>query len=147
MITNEDGRVEELDLSDNGLSGEIEEIAEEIGELSYLKTLDLSGNPDLTGELPPDLMELEKLQTLDIRNTGLCAPLDEAFQDWLMGITFRGEYCAEETGDQPQVSTGGGCSVSSGKGTGAGSALLGLLLVASVLLAVSRDGAKSCSLL
>lgn len=142
--TNEDGRVTELDLSGNGLSGEIEEITEEIGELSYLETLDLSGNPELSGELPSGLMELEKLETLDIRDTSLCAPLEESFQDWLMGITFRGEDCAGETGDQPQVSGGGGCAVASGKeaGTGVGSALLGLLLVAFVLSDVLRKTAS-----
>ena len=140
--TNEDGRVTELDLSGNGLSGDVEEITEEIGKLSYLETLDLSRNPGLSGELPTDLMKLENLRTLDIQNTGLCAPLDEEFQDWLMGITFRGENCAEETEDEPQVSGGGGCSVASGKETGAGSAFLGLLLVASVLLAVCPGRAR-----
>ena len=135
--TNEDNRVTELDLSDNGLSGEIEEIAEEIGKLSYLETLDLSGNPDLTGELPSDLMELEKLETLDTQNTGLCAPLDEEFQDWLMGITFRGENCAEETEDEPQVSGGGGCAMSSLEETGDGaiSGVLGLFLVSLLVFA------------
>ena len=139
--TNEDGRVTELDLSSNGLGGEIEEITEEIGKLGYLETLDLSGNPELGGELPSDLMELENLEALDIQNTGLCAPLDEAFQDWLMGITFHGENCAE---DEPEVSGGGGCSVSSDGGTGDGaiSALLGLLLVAFVLSDVLRKTAS-----
>ena len=140
--TNEDDRVTELDLSDNGLGGEIEEITEEIGKLSYLETLDLSGNPDLSGELPSDLMELENLRTLDIQNTGLCAPLDEAFQDWLMGITFRGEYCAEETVDQPQVSGGGGCSVSSLGETGDGALSL-FLVVAALLLIPRRRGLKA----
>ena len=140
--TNEDDRVTELDLSDNGLGGEIEEITEEIGKLSYLETLDLSGNPDLSGELPSDLMELENLRTLDIQNTGLCAPLDEAFQDWLMGITFRGEYCAEETVDQPQVSGGGGCSVSSDGGTGDGAISL-FLAVSALLLIPRRRGLKA----
>ena len=144
--TNEDGRVTELDLSGNGLSGEIEKITEEIVKLDYLETLDLSGNPGLTGELPSDLMELENLETLDIQNTGLCAPLDEEFQDWLMGIVFRGENCAEETPTDPQppvqpeeteddgeteVSDGGGCSVSSLAeiGDGAISGALNLFLV------------------
>ena len=46
--TDDDGRVVEIDLSDNGLSGEP---GGELESLGALYSLDLSGNPDLSGEL------------------------------------------------------------------------------------------------
>lgn len=114
--TNEDGRVTELLLGDNGLSGTV---PDEIGELADLSELDLSGNPDLTGELPLGLMGLRIIR-LDISGTGVCVPEDEAFSIWLDGLApgFIGnENCGQ---DEIRGSGGGGCSVASGGGFAGG---------------------------
>ena len=60
--TDEDGRVVELDLEDNQLSGEI---PPELGDLSNLWWLDLKDN-GLIGEIPPSLGDLHSLQNLDL---------------------------------------------------------------------------------
>ena len=54
VVTDESGRVTELDLSDNGLDGGI---PPELGSLSSLTTLDLSSN-ELGGRIPPELGDL-----------------------------------------------------------------------------------------
>ena len=138
------GRVSEVDLSGNGLSGEIPDLS----ALGGLETLDLSGNEELGGELPLGLMDLPGLDTVDVRCTDVTAPDDEGFKQWLDGIDFGdAEDCASsavpETGPQDDVPApgkdgiaGGGCAVSERAGTGGGAAF-GLLLAASLLLAVS----------
>ena len=94
-------------LFDNDLSGPI---PPEMGNLVNLQLLWLSNN-DLTGPVPPALGGMEELQQLDVTNnagmsgalpatltdlndltallaggTDLCAPEDDAFQDWLRGV-------------------------------------------------------------
>ena len=113
------GRVSGLDLSGNGLSGEL---PEELGDLNRLTTLDLSGN-GLSGRLPERLgalLALTKLNVggndlwgplpLSLRNTALdelkyedtrlCVPDDPGFRLWLRTITTHegtGEGCASLT--------------------------------------------------
>ena len=138
VMTDDDGRVMELDLSDNGLSGEL---GRELEALGSLYSLDLSGNPDLDGELPRGLMELTELFVVNIEDTGMCAPGDTEFNQWLEGISFDGEICAEDGDDSPDTGMGaaepgaggggGGCAVASG-GSGVPFNLL-LLIVALVL--------------
>ena len=103
-------------LNDNELTGEI---PRELGSLSNLEQLGLRGN-QLTGEIPTELGDLSNLQGLwlndneltgDIphsltgltvlmgfafhNNSGLCAPVDEAFQTWLQSVSLvRGSSCA-----------------------------------------------------
>ncbi len=60
VITNDDGRVTELRLYDNGLSGEI---PPELGSLSNLTRLRL-GNNELIGEIPAELGSLSNLTEL-----------------------------------------------------------------------------------
>ena len=139
------GRISELDLSGNGLSGEIPDLS----ALHGLETLDLSGNEDLGGELPLGLMNLPGLDTVDVRCTDVTAPDDAGFKQWLEGIDFGdAEDCAStaapETEPQDDVSApekdeiaaGGGCAVSGKAGTGAGAAFW-LLLAVSAMLSVS----------
>ena len=139
------GRVSELDLSGNGLSGEIPDLS----ALGGLETLDLSGNEELGGELPLGLMNLPGLDTVDVRCTDVTAPDDAGFEQWLDGIDFGdAEDCAstaapetEPQDDVPaagkdEIAAGGGCAVSEKVGTGAGAAF-GLLLAVSVMLSVS----------
>ena len=139
------GRVSEVDLSGNGLSGEIPDLS----ALGGLETLDLSGNEELGGELSLGLMDLPGLDTVDVRCTDVTVPDDAGFEQWLDGIDFGdAEDCASSAAPEtePQddvpapgkdgIAAGGGCAVSGKAVTGAGAAF-GLLLAASVLLAVS----------
>ena len=100
------GRVTGLDLSENGLWGQL---PDSLGELSVLTKLDVSGNA-LSGSLPDSLGKLSVLTKLDVSgnnsmagrlpqsltalaldelryaDTRLCAPDDAEFQEWLGGI-------------------------------------------------------------
>ena len=70
--TNDDGRVTELVLRDNALSGEI---PAELGSLSNLTYLFLNAN-DLSGEIPPELGNLSNLEELYLSANDLsgCVP-------------------------------------------------------------------------
>ena len=94
VTTDEDGRVTDLDLGSNQLSGEI---PAELGNLSRLELLYISDN-NLTGPLPQGLTRLSGLESFRFHNnSGLCAPIDETFHAWLRGIAeVRGSSCAPE---------------------------------------------------
>ena len=94
VTTDEEGRVTDLDLSANQLKGEI---PTELGNLPNLRLLYISDN-NLTGTLPQSLTALSGLEAFQFHNnSGLCAPVDEAFQAWLSGISkVRGSSCAGE---------------------------------------------------
>ena len=72
-----------LYLGINQLGGEIPRA---LGNLSNLEVLWLQDNASLMGALPQSLSGLMKLTQFYFNNTGLCAPLDDAFQAWLQGI-------------------------------------------------------------
>ena len=75
------GRVLTLDLTRNGLAGELRA---NLGSLAKMTTLRLGGNA-LSGRLP---LSLHRLALVELRyaGTSLCAPTDAAFQSWLNGI-------------------------------------------------------------
>ncbi|MCY4573350.1 MAG: leucine-rich repeat domain-containing protein [Gemmatimonadetes bacterium] len=73
----------ELSLRDNQLTGEL---PASLGNLTALEQLWLRGNTGLSGALPLSLVNLTNLRTLDLRDTGLCAPRDSSFQEWLDGV-------------------------------------------------------------
>ena len=107
--------LEILDLSNNQLEGPIPQT---LGMLTSLKELILTGN-QLTGAIPVELGSLSSLRELHVNNnllaeemplglTGmsalqtfvfyenprLCAPIDDAFQAWLQGVSHvRGSSC------------------------------------------------------
>ena len=84
--------LEGLYLGDNELSGAI---PSELGNLINLTELWISNNAALTGSLPQSLTNLTKLEVFNFDATGLCAPLDAAFQTWLQGIEeTNGENCS-----------------------------------------------------
>ena len=145
VMTNDNGRVSELDLAGNGLTGELTDGLE---ELSGLERLDLYGNAGLSGVLPLGLMELPELRMVDIGDTGVCAPEDATFQRWLAGIDdFRGDICAEDADeDRLEQSGGGGCAVTSTSNTGytPHSTAFDLLLVVSamLLLALCKNNSR-----
>ena len=76
------GRVNELDLSDNNLSGSL---PSSLSKLADLKKLDLGGNAGLLGPMPESLTGLS-IESLDLEGTGLCAPSGSGYRTWLNGI-------------------------------------------------------------
>ena len=76
------GRVVTLDLSRNGLAGELPGT---LGELAHVTELRIADNPDLSGRLPLSLARLS-LRTLHYAGTELCAPAYESFREWLRAI-------------------------------------------------------------
>ena len=77
------GRVVALALDGNGLSGRL---PPRLGALERMTELGIGGNPNLTGRLPSSLTRLS-LRTFDYAGTGLCAPVETSFRDWLGTIT------------------------------------------------------------
>ena len=69
-------------------------IPPEIGGLASLETIGLSGNR-FWGELPQSLIALSRLRRLEYEdNSGLCAPADAEFQEWLSSVArVRGDTC------------------------------------------------------
>ena len=94
VTINESGQVTGLDLGANRLNGEI---PTELGDLSNLKLLFINDN-NLAGALPQGLRGLSGLESFRFHNnSGLCSPIDEAFQTWLEGIAeVQGSSCAPE---------------------------------------------------
>ena len=92
VSTDVSGRVIELNLDNNGLSGTI---PSELGKLTNLLTLYVSRNR-LTGELTSSLTNLQRLRTFWFHeNDGLCAPATSAFDNWVRGLaTATGLSCA-----------------------------------------------------
>ena len=76
------GRVVAIDLTGNGLRGRL---PYSLVELTRLTELRLADNPGLSGRLPSGLTRLT-LRTLDFSGTGLCAPAEAFFRDWLAAI-------------------------------------------------------------
>jgi len=72
ITVNEDGRVVELDLSNNNLTGQI---PVEIGDLHFLRKLSLSGN-ELEGAIPASFRQLGCLEELSLDGNKLTEGLD-----------------------------------------------------------------------
>ena len=70
-------------LARNQLSGAL---PASLGDLTGLTRLSLHDNTGLSGPLPSGFTNLADLERLAIANTGLCAPDDEGFSDWLDGV-------------------------------------------------------------
>ena len=74
VITDDEGWVTALNLSDNGLTGAIPDA---LGQLNNLRLLNLSGN-QLTGPIPETLGQLNNLQYLWLSRNGLTGTIPEA---------------------------------------------------------------------
>ena len=83
VTTDADGRVTELNLEDNNLSGTVP-LA--LAGLANLKTLNLAFNASLSGPLPQVITRLP-LEVLKLQGTEVCAPPQAEFQAWLNGIS------------------------------------------------------------
>ena len=71
IIVDDDGRVTELNLRENGLTGPI---PPELGDLTRLTELILGSN-GLTGPIPPELGNLTSLTVLQLNSNGLTGPI------------------------------------------------------------------------
>ena len=90
-------KLERMYLHFNDLSGPV---PPEFGEMSSLRELYLTGNPAMVGALPSELTALTRLEEFFAGSTGLCAPTDADFQDWLTQVyRVRIARCAD--GEQP----------------------------------------------
>ncbi len=76
------GHVTQLDLTRNGLTGRL---PASLGHLARMTELRIGDNPDLSGRLPLSLADLS-LRALVYSGTGLCAPVNMPFRDWLSTI-------------------------------------------------------------
>ena len=74
-----------LRLGHNDLSGPV---PPEVGGMSNLREIELTDNAGLSGALPEQLTEL-KIEVLTAGGTDLCAPSDDAFQQWLGAVRQR----------------------------------------------------------
>ena len=81
VSTDSIGRVTELDLSGNGMSGVV---PAKLGRLANMKRLSIADNA-LSGRLPL-LLARVPLQQFDYGDTSLCAADDAGFREWLNGI-------------------------------------------------------------
>ena len=97
------GNLEVLDLGDNGLL--FGAVPGEFGDLGNLRQLKLRST-SLAGPLPLSLMNLRQLELLDTLYTGLCAPADPAFQEWLAPLDGWWRTCEQVSGTVPDAPTG-----------------------------------------
>ena len=95
VITDSAGHVTEIDLGDNGLSGELPDA---IGRLNNLTILNVENN-DLRGPLPFTLTSLS-LRELRFAGTELCVATNDAYRAWMETV-------------ETVESTGVDCTVSS----------------------------------
>ena len=91
--------LEFLYLHNNDLTGPI---PAQLGGLESLRAMVLSRNARMSGALPDRLTDLHQLEALQAGDTGLCAPSDARFRDWLAGVWKRRvALCAD--GDPPSA--------------------------------------------
>ena len=100
------GSLAELSLAGNALAGAVPDA---LGNLISLESLYLNDNATLSGPVPLRLMFLAHLESVDIRNTALCAPEDVAFRTWAATIDFQG--CSDPDGGGGGGGGGGGSRV------------------------------------
>ena len=96
VSTDASGRVLELDLPYNGLTGEI---PPELGDLANLQSLRLFDN-DLTGVIPPELGNLADLEVLWLSGNGLTGVIPPELGD-LANLEYLRLYDNDLTGDIP----------------------------------------------
>ena len=76
-------RLQTLSIAGNRLSGALPPV---LGGLDRLERLHLTDNAEVSGILPSGLTALGQLEELIVTGTGLCAPTDTTFQNWLSEV-------------------------------------------------------------
>lgn len=76
-------KLQTLSAMENRLAGPL---PTELGGMTSLRRLHLTRNAALSGVLPAGLTTLARLNELLLGGTGLCAPVDTTFQDWMSGV-------------------------------------------------------------
>ena len=109
------GRVTALDLSGNGLTGNVSNSLE---VLDGLTTLNLSDNENLAGELAVRLKDVSGLSNLDIECTDVETPSASDFQNWLSALSSFLKGCPGSPAVVPGIQS---LTVSWAAATGAGS--------------------------
>ncbi|MEX0720964.1 MAG: T9SS type A sorting domain-containing protein [Balneolaceae bacterium] len=83
-------QLDSLNLANNNLSGEIPAELANAGrateDLVLLSALQLSGNTELSGEIPLAITDATFMRVIEYSNTNLCEPEDPSYQAWLDGI-------------------------------------------------------------
>ena len=80
------GELRHLYVADNSLVGSV---PPEFGGLARLEELALSGNIGMSGTLPASLTNLRSVKSFVAGRTGLCAPTDRGFLEWLERLRNR----------------------------------------------------------
>ena len=89
-------RLQSFSAMQNQLSGAL---PPELGGMTSLRQLHLTGNAALSGILPSGLTALDRLDELLVGGTGLCAPEDAGFQEWMARLRVaRVRPCEAGTG-------------------------------------------------
>ena len=91
------GNLQTLNYANNQLT----KVANELGVLTKLTTLDLSNNPQLDDMIPSSFVNLP-LASFNFTKTQLCEPVDAPFQSWINAIgtlTRSGHTCNEQVID------------------------------------------------
>ncbi len=77
------GSLETFNVRSNQLTGSV---PPELGGLGQLIHMHLADNPSLSGPLPSELAGIDRIETLFVNETALCAPPDHRFRTWLEGL-------------------------------------------------------------
>ncbi|MCY3600479.1 MAG: hypothetical protein OXN85_11000 [Gemmatimonadetes bacterium] len=88
------GELQTLLLMRNNLEGPVPAA---LGRLAALRELNLSDNALLTGPVPVELTSIRGLVQLHLGGSGLCAPAEPAFRDWLERLyRYRVAVCGQD---------------------------------------------------
>lgn len=79
LVPSELGRLSELQMLSVGENNLNQTLPSDIGKLTRLYQLDLTGNVDLSGAIPAELGALTRLVLLSLTGTSLTGTLPEAF--------------------------------------------------------------------
>lgn len=89
--------LDSLNLANNQLSGEIPAALANAGriteDLILLEAVILSGNPELSGEIPIGFIDADFMRVFEVEGTALCEPDNDAYGAWLDNIpNFAAEF-------------------------------------------------------
>lgn len=100
-----------IDFGDNGLTGSI---PSSLGDLPTLSYLLLNRNPDLDGEVPISVQNLEKLEILLVDQTSIRGNLTKVCERYPNNIEIVGADCSMENQTSPDIVECACCQVCCG---------------------------------